>query len=385
MQFVDRLTIDRSHRSRDGYLRVVAKGGRAGIQKYLGSEVDPKGEHFAADQVVNVYRPADEVFKTDAMASFVGRPITDDHPSVAVNAKNWRDHSRGVIGGAVKDGEWIRFDLALMDAETIEKVDAGKRELSCGYACELSIEDGAAPDGTAYQAVQRAIRGNHVAIVDKARAGSEARISDGGNGLFENCDFAPVILIAEATTETNDMPKFLTLDGLKVDLSDAEAVEAAVKKLQDAAAKANEAKDAAEAKAVADAATIVAKDAEIADLKAKLADAAITPAKLADAAKEYADAQAKAKALGVTIADDADTAAIKKAVVEAKMGDVAKGYTADHIGIAFTALTKDVKAEDSRVVPLGAPATISDVAKAVADARAARLARLETAHSGQAA
>ena len=122
MQFCDRLTIDRSHRSRDGYLRVTAKAARTGVQDYLGREVDPEGKHFAADQVVKVYRPPEEVFAADSVASFIGRPITDDHPAVPVTAKNWRELSRGVIGGAVKDGEWLRFDLALMDADTVAKV-----------------------------------------------------------------------------------------------------------------------------------------------------------------------------------------------------------------------------------------------------------------------
>ncbi|GAA4827370.1 DUF2213 domain-containing protein [Sphingosinicella ginsenosidimutans] len=387
MQFCDRLTIDRSHRSRDGYLRVTAKAARTGVQDYLGREVDPEGKHFAADQVVKVYRPPEEVFAADSVASFIGRPITDDHPAVPVTAKNWRDLARGVIGGAVRDGEWLRFDLALMDADTVAKVDGGKRELSNGYSADLSIEDGTAPDGTAYQAVQRRIRGNHIALVDRARAGPEARIADGGNKIFADCDFAPVILIADAATETNTMPKFLTLDGLKVDLADAEAVEAAIAKLQRQANDAATKLTAAEAKNVADAATIVAKDAEIADLKAKLADAAITPAKLADAAKEYADVQAKAKALGVSFAEDADTAAIKKAVVDAKMGDKAKDYTADHIDIAFAALTKDATpdAPAPTVQPLGRPVSVADGAAAVSAARAARLDRLETSYRPQAA
>ena len=79
--------------------------------------------------------------------------------------------------------------------------------------------------------------------------------------------------------------------------------------------------------------------------------------------------QAKAKAVGVTVAADADTAAIKKAVVDAKMGDAAKEYSADHIAIAFDALTKGVKVDDAGmgVTPIGAPVIIGDAEQHLVD------------------
>jgi len=348
VHLADTLTIDSSQRTADGFMKVIARGARSGIQKYLGREVDPTGKTFKADQIVNVYRPPAEVFDKASLASSVGRPITDDHPSVPVTAENWRDHSRGAIGGAVKDGEWVRFDLAFMDAALIKKIDDGKKQLSGGYACDLSFETGTTDSGETFDAVQRNIRFNHLAVVDAARAGPDARIgdeaiSDGGND-WSPCDAIPQII--DALTRKRPM-NFIMLDGLKVDLDDGDAVKIAVTKLQTAKDEAITAKDAAVAQTVADAATIVAKDAEITALTAKLADAAITPAKLADAAKEYADAQAKAKVLGVQFAADADTAAIKKAVVDAKMGDKAKDYPAEHIAIAFDSLTAGVKTDDA--------------------------------------
>jgi uncharacterized protein len=364
VQFTDRLTIDRSHRTSDGYLRVTAKAARSGIQQYRGAEIDPEGKHFAADQVVNVYRPAEEVFDAKAVASFVGRPITDDHPSVAVTAQNWRDHSRGVVGGAVKDGEWIRFDLALMDAPLIEKVDGGKRELSAGYACELAIEDGEAPDGTKYQAVQRTIRGNHVAVVDKARAGSEARIADGGNKIFEHCDFAPVILIADEAQEQSTMKDFLTLDGLKVDLSDVDAVKAAVAKLQTAAADANKAKDTAEGQVAALTTDKATLEAKVTTLEQQLVDAKVTPAQLRDAAASFAKVQDQAKKLGVEVTDAMDEPALKKAAVSAKLGDAAKDWTDAQIDTSFATLVAQLGDDDKQPVqPFKAPAVVANDAE----------------------
>ncbi|OYY96288.1 MAG: hypothetical protein B7Y38_11495, partial [Sphingomonadales bacterium 28-56-43] len=65
-------------------------------------------------------------------------------------------------------------------------------------------------------------------------------------------------------------------------------------------------------------------------------------------------------------------ATIMKAVVDAKMGDAAKDYTADHVAIAFAALTKDTKVA-APVVSL-APAAFADTATVVAGIRAARYA-----------
>lgn len=174
----------------------------------------------------------------------------------------------------------------------------------------------------------------------------------------------------------------------EVDATNGEAVRIAVDALNVKLADGVKALADATSKVVASDAAIVAKDAEIEDLKKKLADAEITPAKLADAAKEYADVQAKAKAVGVTFAADADASAIKKAVVDAKMGDAAKDYTADHIDIAFTALTKDAKTDapaNNGVQPIGAPLIAKDGATAVKTARAQWLADKATAYRPAAA
>lgn len=369
MFFTDALTLDAPRRTKDGYLAVRAKAARTGVYDYAGSEVDPKNEHGLRDTpIVKILRDADTVFDKASAHSFIGKPITDDHPAQPVNSTNWKDHARGTVMGAKwEEGGYLAFDLLLTDADAIAKVDAGKRELSNGYSTDLQFGDFTAPDGTKCQARQTSIAGNHVALVDRGRAGSECAIKDG----FAACDALPADIF-DRLTSTGDIPmKTLTIDGLRVPNVSDEA-EAAIVKLQaDVVAKAA-AITAAESKAVADAAAIVAKDAEIADLTKKLADAAITPAKLADAAKEYADVQAKAKAVGVTVAADADTAAIKKAVVDAKMGDAAKEYSADHIAIAFDALTKDAKADaNDGVQSIGAPIVVGDVRKVEHDAWAA--------------
>lgn len=399
MFFADRLVLDKPRRSADGYMAVHAKAARAGVYQYLGREVDPEGKTFAADQVVNVYRPEEEVFDKASLGSFVGKPITDNHPSERVTADNWRRLARGTVMGAARDGEFVGFDLAFLDSDTIRAVDSGKRELSNGYSCDFSFEDGTAPDGTAYQAVQRNIRGNHVALVDKGRAGSTCRIGDAASCDPIPSDAVAAMLVDERTyngglgdgktaderRETSGSQpgsaarqdggsqvatKTIIVDGLQVEVTD--QAEAAIKKLQGQVADAEKAKGEAE-KQVATLTTDKTKlEAEKATLEQQVKDAAITPEKLRDAAKSYAAVVGKAKALGVEVTDSMDEPAIMKAVVEAKIGDAAKDWNDVQVAASFATLTKDAKADALRSTIASQPIVTAD-ASAVRDlARAAQ-------------
>lgn len=353
--FYDRAQIAGTARiTKDGYFVADALVARAdNIQEYLASELGLTDR--GPTDIIRVFRPAAEVFHKDALASLAHRPVTLDHPADPVQASNWKDHAVGDVGDEVmRDGEFVRVPIKVMDAKAIASIKSDRREFSLGYTAEMTPETGV-HDGQAYDFVARNFRYNHLAAVARARGGESLRIIDERS---TNQETTMKIKIGDAEVDaTNGEAVRIAVDALNTKLADG------VKALADATSK-----------AVADAAAIVAKDAEIADLTKKLADAAITPAKLADAAKEYADVQAKAKAVGVTVAADADTAAIKKAVVDAKMGDAAKEYSADHIAIAFDALTKDGAANDTRTVqPIGTPRILATDNASVRDA--ARMAQ----------
>lgn len=96
----DAVEISGTRRTADGYLVADARVARTGIQTYAGFEVDPDGSLGLRDKAtVRVYRPDDEVFADAAMRSYAYRPVTNDHPSEAVTADNWRDVSVGQTGG----------------------------------------------------------------------------------------------------------------------------------------------------------------------------------------------------------------------------------------------------------------------------------------------
>jgi hypothetical protein len=265
--------------------------------------------------------------------------------------------------GAVRDGEYLAFDLTLFDAAAIKAVEDGKRELSNGYACHLDWTPGIAPDGQAYDARQTRISGNHVAIVDAGRAGPNCAIKDGEK--FALCDANPAAL--DGINPKGNEVKKIVLDGLQVDLSDADAVAAAISKLQDKATAAETAlADATKAHDKA----IAAKDAEIDDLKSKVVDQAAIDA-LADAKAAVVE---KAKAVcGDKLPDTAgkSVAEVRRMALDAR-GIETKDKSDDYVEARFDALTADANAtDDNKVVNLN-PAKFADAASVRDLARASQ-------------
>jgi len=313
MQFTDAVTVaGKPRRTADGYLIAEAKAVRTGIQLYSGDEVGKPDM-----TVVRVYRPPEEVFADASLQSFTHAPITNDHPKDMVTAENWKDLAIGEVSTAAKkDGEWVHLPLILKDAAAIAAVEAGKRELSAGYLCELDWTSGVTPDGQPFDAQQRNIKINHLALVDRARAGSQARIGDGAN-------WGPAPL-SDATPEKEPPMtlKTVTVDGIPVEVTDQGATVIATlqQRLADAAKKASDT-EAAHAAAIADLnKQLATKDAEIDDLKGKVLDQAAIDKLVADRANLVTLAGKIAKDVKTDGLTDAD---IRKAVVIAKLGDAA--------------------------------------------------------------
>lgn len=337
MKFIDTSKVGTTRKTQDGYLVADVLTARTGIQLYHSSELDLADKNC----FFRVYRPEDQVFDTKSLASYAHKPITDNHPSEAVTADNWKDLAHGTIGDEVaRDGDYVRVPLIIMDAELIAKVEAGKVELSAGYLADVEFTAGTTPDGQTYDAIQKNIRINHVAVVDRGRAGSKARIGDNS----DHWGATPFDDTLAKDERKNPMTKIILVDGLQVETTDAGA--AAIEKLQkqigtltaDAATTAS-----------THAAALAAKDTEIGGLKVELKKAqdAIPAADALD--KLVADRVnliGKAKTVVADIkTEGVSDADIKKVVVAKKLGDdVIKDASPAMIDGMFIALTKDAKA-----------------------------------------
>lgn len=150
---------------RTGFLHGVARVARTGVQTYS------DGSRSWGE-----YRDPAEVFAPDSLASYRGSVWTDKHPAEFVTADNVKDLQIGHSGDEIgQDGRWVTVPFTITDKAVIDRAKAGQVQLSAGYWQRPVIESGT-HDGEAYTVKQTAIRINHIAAVDAARAGPEAEI-----------------------------------------------------------------------------------------------------------------------------------------------------------------------------------------------------------------
>jgi hypothetical protein len=147
--------------------------GRLGQMDYLAQDLGIAS--LPADEVITVARDEHELFDLAALASFEGKPVTDDHPPGDVEASNWamyaKGHAQNIRRGKGDDKDKVIADLFIKDSVLAAKIaDGQKREVSCGYHCVYL------PFGDGYR--QEQIRGNHIAVVSDGRAGASVAIRD---------------------------------------------------------------------------------------------------------------------------------------------------------------------------------------------------------------
>lgn len=141
---------------------------RTGTQNYLAREIGLDG---MPERVLQVTRSAEDVFDPAAMASFEGKDVTNTHPSEMIVQENQAAYSKGHAENVRRVGDYLVADLYLKDPTLISEVKNGAmRDVSCGYYCQYEA------DGAGYR--QTHIRGNHIAIVPRGRAGRDVAIKD---------------------------------------------------------------------------------------------------------------------------------------------------------------------------------------------------------------
>lgn len=367
-RFNDAVTISGTRRTNDGYLVTDAFAVRTGIQSYSRRELGLEGEGM-----IRVYRPEEEVRSVDSMRTFSHAPVTLGHPTELVTANNWKDLAKGEVSTeAVWDNGRIKLPLIVKDADTIAQIEAGTRQLSAGYTSGLEFVDGVTPEGEHYDAVQRNIRINHLAVVPRGRAGSEFRIGDSADAW----GISPVN--DEAKMEEIPMTlRKIMVDGLEVETTDAGAT--AIQKLTKALDEATAASTKAENEHTA---RIEAKDEEIGKLKADLQtakDALPKPADLDKMVADRADLVAKVKTIAKDVKPEGlSDDELRKAAVKAKLGDAAIDGASDaEIRGMFRAISADSAPKDDPVrrnMPGTKP--VADAATEEGDAYDAYLADL---------
>lgn len=203
-------------RTSEGFLRGRAVVTNVGVFTYRNADGTTHTE----------LRLPEEVFAGDSLDSLKMKPLTNNHPSELVTPENVKQYQVGSLGDnpgtttqikgwdgynrstELTDGYHVAIDMCIVEDAAINDVTNGKRALSCGYTCDLEkAPDGAKWCGVSYDYIQRNIRYNHVAIVDSARAGDEAKIRmDSGAWILDS---------NQNSKGGNELMKTIKLDGVE--------------------------------------------------------------------------------------------------------------------------------------------------------------------------
>ena len=295
----------------EGFVRDAPIIGRTGILEYRNVDGSIRRE----------YRPPEEAFNVDSLASIRGKPITQLHHGLVTSANYFNSHPVGtVISDGRQDGNNIRADVVIYSLDTKD------RELSLGYETELEETPGVTPEGEHYDAIQRNIRYNHLAIVPRGRAGN-ARLNMDGNQSIEEVETMSTKIKMDNGIEYEVPAEVKVAYDAMVEKADA------TKKDLDAMTAKFDSAQAEIEKLKADA------EKQEADFKAKFDEAVKTTIELRTIAQKH----------GIEKADEMSNEEIKKAVV-AKVHPKLNldGKSAEYIEVAFDlAKDTDVQHEDA--------------------------------------
>lgn len=163
----DQGTLRKPEVTPQGFLKVEGLAARAGVLEYRNDD----------GSISRELRLPEDVFAPAALAGYEGASLTHGHPTVLVDVNNVRTLEAGTATAARRDGDWVAVPMVIKDKKLITDVQSGKTGLSAGYKIRLDKTPGVHPVYGRYDAIQRDIEINHLAVaVSVPRAGDAARI-----------------------------------------------------------------------------------------------------------------------------------------------------------------------------------------------------------------
>lgn len=148
---------------------------KAGVYPYLGRQISPELE---PDKIYYVLRPEEEIDNPETVESFNAVPFIDNHEMLGEGFTKYDKRPAGGVVFNVKSTNGIMTgDFKIFSEQLKDEIANGKKELSLGYLCNYEPETGVYK-GQAYDYVQRNLRGNHIALVERGRMGADVRVYD---------------------------------------------------------------------------------------------------------------------------------------------------------------------------------------------------------------
>ena len=196
---LDSMPLNRAYFTNEGFLVDTPILTCTGIFEYT----NPDGS------VRKELRLPEEVFSKNSLASYEGSPIIISHDAGLITKDNAHENSIGtILTKGFRDGDNVRAKIVIHDTD--EMKESGLKELSLGYNLDLDETPGVW-NGQPYDAVQRNIRINHLALVREARAGEQARLNIDGKGAEKK----GAAMKTRKTTRTRRSDGILSPDELK--------------------------------------------------------------------------------------------------------------------------------------------------------------------------
>jgi len=162
---LDSIRLDESFFTPEGVFVDTPKVTRTGIFEYKNPDGSTRRE----------LRLPEHVFCTKSLASYKHRPVIITHDAGRIAKENIADETIGIMTSeGYRDSDSVRVEVAIHDIEKVKK--SGLRELSLGYDLVLDYTPGSY-NGQPYDAIQTNIVVNHLALVQEARAGDQAKLN----------------------------------------------------------------------------------------------------------------------------------------------------------------------------------------------------------------
>lgn len=151
---------------------------RVGVFPYLGRQIS---NDLDPDKIYQVLRPEEELTRPETLESFKLKPLINEHEMLGKEFTPAEEKGiHGTLGENVKfnkDNGVITNNLIVYSEAMKNAIEHGKKELSLGYKCSYDLTPGEY-NGQHYDAVQRNILLNHIALVDEGRMGHDVRVMD---------------------------------------------------------------------------------------------------------------------------------------------------------------------------------------------------------------
>lgn len=171
---------------------------KVGVYPYMGKEIGAA----EPNRIYKVFRSEEELSKPETIESFKLVPFIDEHAMLGnYGMAAEKKGIQGVIGSDVfYEKPYLRGNLRIYSEATKSLIKNGKIELSPGYLCRYEFTEGIF-DGEKYDAIQRDIRGNHLALVEEGRTGPDVAVQDKAGQFHITLDSKEVLAMPQTIEE----------------------------------------------------------------------------------------------------------------------------------------------------------------------------------------